>query len=46
MTVRLTDLRCPTAMCGKKLAEAVQGSAGQVQIKCPRCGKVVTIRFS
>jgi phage FluMu protein Com len=46
MGVKVTDLRCPTPMCGKKLADAVYITAGgiEVRIKCDRCKRVVVVK--
>lgn len=46
MAVKVTDLRCPTPGCGKKLAEAVYITAGgiEVKIKCDRCKRIVSVK--
>jgi phage FluMu protein Com len=31
-------------MCGKKLAEAVSVTQGEIKIMCPRCKRVVIIK--
>lgn len=44
MAIQVTNVRCPGAGCnGKKLAEAVGITVGEIRIKCPRCKRVQVI---
>lgn len=40
--VNVSDVRCP--QCGKKLAEAVKVTQGEIRIMCPRCKRVMSIK--
>lgn len=40
MVLNLTDVRCPTPDCGAPLATSVTLTAGWIERRCDRCGRV------